>query len=126
MSATSTTVPVTPDQTVTPGPWETAYRQRPDGNYAQEVWGTDGEIVATAGWAAKPIDEKGAIGNYRETNARLIAAAPDLLEALRDVTEWIHNWSPDFVEDDEWPATDAKLRAAILKATFPTPQREEA
>ena len=49
-------------------------------------------------------------------NARLIAAAPDLLEALRCVVnDWV---APDGLpfEDGEMPALDS-ARAAIAKAT---------
>lgn len=50
-------------------------------------------------------------------NVRLIAAAPDLLLALNQVMSWIDNWSPEFVNDEEWPADRDKVRAAIAKAT---------
>ena len=36
-----------------------------------------------------------------------------LREALGEIWEWIGNWSPDFIWDDEWPATEAKARAAL-------------
>lgn len=52
-----------------------------------------------------------------EANARLIAAAPDLLEALQEVMSWIDNWDPDFTFDNEWAGTEIKARAAIKKAT---------
>jgi hypothetical protein len=61
------------------------------------------------------------VGDYLEcnANARLIAAAPDLLAALRQVMGWIDNWSPNFVGDDEWPEAQAGIRAAIAKAVTP-------
>ena len=46
----------------------------------------------------------------------VLAAAPDLLEALEEVMAWIDNWYPPFCEDDEWPDTNAKVVAAIAKA----------
>jgi len=36
-----------------------------------------------------------------------------LAEALREVMLWIENWSPPFTEDDEWPDTEAKAKAAL-------------
>ena len=34
-------------------------------------------------------------------------------EALIEVMIWIKNWDPNFVEDDEWPDTEAKIDAAL-------------
>ena len=28
-----------------------------------------------------------------------------LHDALSEVMDWIENWNPDFIQDDEWPAT---------------------
>ncbi len=53
----------------------------------------------------------------RDANAKLIAAAPDLLDALNEVMAWVDNWSPDFVQDGEWPETAELVKAAIAKAT---------
>ena len=53
----------------------------------------------------------------REANARLIAAAPDLLEALRQVMGWIDGWDPNFIHDADWPETAHHIRAAISRAT---------
>ena len=49
-------------------------------------------------------------------NARLIAAAPELLEALVQVMKWIRNWSPEFTEDEEWGEDETAALAAIAKA----------
>jgi hypothetical protein len=51
-----------------------------------------------------------------------IAAAlgvPELIAALTEVSLWISNWSPNFEQDDEWPETAARMKAAIAKATSP-------
>ena len=58
----------------TPGPWETSRDAVPDGHTQVTVYAeSDGERVATA---------------FRnEANARLIAAAPDLLAALDQITQ---------------------------------------
>lgn len=51
-----------------------------------------------------------------EANARLIAAAPDLLAALTEVMDWVKHWDPNFAQDAEWPATAAKVDAALSRA----------
>lgn len=43
-------------------------------------------------------------------------AATEVVEALKEVMEWIDNWSPPFTDDDEWPATQAKVFAALRSA----------
>lgn len=53
-----------------------------------------------------------------EANARLIAAAPELFEALKVAMTWIDNWSPDFTDDPEWPADRDLIRAALSKASI--------
>jgi hypothetical protein len=45
-------------------------------------------------------------------------------DALREVMQWIDNWSPPFVEDDEWPATAAKAKAALTRAALTAAQAE--
>ena len=52
----------------TPGPWS----ESPDGS---TIYGVDGVPVARIAAAGRP-------GDARSANARLIAAAPDMLEAL--------------------------------------------
>lgn len=49
-------------------------------------------------------------------DAALISAAPDLLEALETVMQWVKAWDVGFLFDDEWPADEAKINAAIAKA----------
>ena len=43
-------------------------------------------------------------------------AAPDMLAALEEVMDWIANWSPQFIADDEWDETNERALAAITKA----------
>jgi hypothetical protein len=50
-----------------------------------------------------------------EANARLIAAAPELLEVLRDVLDWLDDGNR--VLSDACASDVAKARAAIAKAT---------
>jgi hypothetical protein len=50
-------------------------------------------------------------------NARLIAAAPDLLEALEFMLSVFNETYPDVADDEEDREAWAKARAAIKKAT---------
>ena len=78
------------EQKFTPAPWSQAHRIcDEEGNYSTQVFSAEtGETIATLAWAKMPpkkviIDGKSIIqtGTYREGNAKLIAAAPELLEA---------------------------------------------
>ena len=97
----------------TPGPW------------AWKIEGFDGyKLIAKDG--TKVADDGSADGEYggwmndpNEPNARLIAAAPDLLEALKDCLDWMDslrasgdagNWDWD---NDQY----TQGIAAIAKAT---------
>lgn len=44
---------------------------------------------------------------------RLTKERDRMREALKEVMEWIDNWSPSFVYDDEWRATKARVDAAL-------------
>lgn len=58
-----------------------------------------------------------AYGVNREANARLIAAAPDLLEALGELMEWEEEIAADLgVHTSSAKPMLAKARAAIAKA----------
>lgn len=37
-------------------------------------------------------------------------------EALHELFVWVQNWPPDFTDDDDWPDTEAKVRAALDRA----------
>ncbi len=88
----------------TPGPWYVTGRltryveARIDGGLIQEVA------------ACGPTEADGGYGPHQEANARLIAAAPDLLEALEMLIEF----------PNTGPATST-ARAAIAKATGAQP-----
>lgn len=64
----------------TPGPWNQSYRLDQDGMYNTEVYDALGKTIATLAWHPVPI--KGGWATDRDANARLIAASPDLYEAL--------------------------------------------
>jgi hypothetical protein len=81
--------------THTPGPWTLRMRAKPI--LAWDVVTTDGAVMG---------------GVYEEANARLIAAAPELLEALEAVAQLLDNGQPiDPEHDGDW------IRAAIANAT---------
>jgi hypothetical protein len=85
--------------TFTPGPWSTDLKID-CGSPHSEILGADGEIVAAL-WPPSLRDQ---------ANARLIAAAPELLEALQLIVKACA------FELGESPAFDAGIRA-IAKAT---------
>jgi hypothetical protein len=79
----------------TPGPWHTA------GDQGVQIRSQRDQIAKV--WTMR--------GNEWKANARLIAAAPELLEALKDMIVLQAGTSSDPVE------TLRKARAAIAKAT---------
>lgn len=97
----------------TPGPWEADYDE-----YGDEIWyGGSGQGLWTikgpgscylAGMAGE--DEEPGSREQAEADARLISAAPDLLEALKYARRFMNN-----VEHDV-----ALIDAAIRKATGTT------
>lgn len=88
----------------TPGPWR----------FAQNQMGHITFIIA-------PADQNGAIGEiYGQdegamANARLIAAAPDLLGILKRMTEWAGGMDADRLPPP-WPEMVAEATKAIAKA----------
>jgi hypothetical protein len=101
----------------TPGPW----KMRDDREVEIMLCGIDG----VSDWV-HAVDDKGANvagcygRSYEENaaNARLIAAAPDLLAALRDVLE-VLEWKlhPEWDGSATPESAIGKARAAIAKAT---------
>ena len=109
-------------QKFTPGPW-TLCRT------------IDGEKTVAFHVAADPHGSLHPVVEYREgkvrapeeieANARLISAAPELVEALRDVTQHLHVLSAGEVDDPKAGITGwrecheaiDRARAALAKAT---------
>lgn len=77
----------------TPGPWKQSHRQipgDPDGMYSTQVYCKKGKAICSLEWYPKPKEKFTSksgktlyfSGTYREANAKLIASAPCMLEAL--------------------------------------------
>ena len=98
----------------TPGPWEYVPMLTASENH--KGYFVRAEKAARNGkWAlatVQPGDEDGKLG---EANARLIAAAPELLEALQKAYLYI-NGGPGYTPENRMAAYHA-ARAAIAKAT---------
>jgi len=92
----------------TPGPWETSKDAVPEGHIQITVYEPTGRRVATV--------------FETEANARLIAAAPDLLKELKDVREWIQSLldaTPDEATDfitNNGEQVEQAIADAIVKA----------
>jgi len=91
----------------TPGPWSVG--NEPVDNEALYIYDNKEHLIASA--------DTDSLAQYREealANARLIAAAPDMLEALQRVAAWIgcNVFPPELHHIDELRL----LHAAIAKA----------
>lgn len=104
--------------TATPGPWTFTMRQQ-----KQECCG---KVMSSIGYVKADSDHVEIAVLYKsderqEANARLIAAAPDLLDALKHILEYddgpIHSGSRDGYEwHGRAPRVWEAARAAISKA----------
>lgn len=107
----------------TPGPWRLG-----SPGIGVGVQGADGTWVVTnvGGTGGYTLRPDGTHDDSGEANARLIAASPDLLEALRallEAVEWSSTAMPDamplgawLTASDRMKATLGGARAAIAKA----------
>lgn len=86
-------------------------------------------VIDAAEWARKAGEAQGKLeiseaagilDGWMRDCKRLEADNARLREALGEIWEWIGNWSPDFIWDDEWPATEAKARAALQETSHET------
>jgi len=95
----------------TPGPWEVDREQGGGGRFVRDRHRT---LIADAFHKTVPIDERAA-------NARLIAAAPELLAALKAYVEWfggahVHGCPADDTCDCPGAAVNALVNNALAKA----------
>lgn len=77
----------------TPGPWSQSRREQPDGMFITQVYDADGGTIADLAWHAVKIGD--GVATDHDANARLIAAAPDMLTALKMLDEVL-----DFSDQD--------------------------
>jgi len=94
----------------TPGPWE-AITSPPDCGHSVTVYGPAGaegfrNICSMGLWQPQDL---------RESNARLIAAAPELLEALKEMLPIVHD-AMNADDDDVIGKIAYRASAAIAKA----------
>jgi hypothetical protein len=98
----------------TPGPWEyLATNANTLNDYTRTIFATVGECVAHV----ETNDDDGKPTEKGEANARLIAAAPELLEALEAVLRFDANMPGEYKHD---VTLAIKVRKAISKATNAT------
>lgn len=95
----------------TPGPWSVT-----NNNWeTSTVYGRDGETIAACQInSIVTEDTQYEFEAIKEANARLIAAAPELLEALEHL---LKVRTREGVKPQSRDAAEAKSRAAIAKAT---------
>lgn len=115
----------TPVPEHTPTPWRVMPKAPSGGVYitGDETFQFDGRVcqqhvaLTTKNYGDNTSSVR--IGR-EEANAAFIVRAVNshqrLVEALGEVMEWIDNWSPPFADDDEWPDTEEKARAALRAA----------
>ena len=92
--------------THTPGPWtidDTGPHEFEEGHVELNIWGPDGAYFGAI--AAIRNDYSGDM----DSNARLIAAAPKLLEALRMVCEY---FEADYDRPNEYYVAEAAIAQA--------------
>lgn len=115
----------------TPGPWKLCHHlQSPEKDvscpcgYRGGIWGSDGEhIVCEMGSQPIPGQEGMEPPRYARSvelaNARLIAAAPDLLGALKFILAF-YEPGQRYLDTNAWKQAEASARAAVAKATLST------
>jgi hypothetical protein len=60
--------------------------------------------------------------NWRQLTEEAAVTIENLTSALNEVMQWIHEWEPAFLQDDEWKATDMLVHQALYPLTPETAQ----
>jgi len=95
----------------TPGPWVVHQRPREPYEHGHHVTTEDGLTICSVTYQLPSRTPMGVEETKRIANARLIAAAPDLLEALSGCVEHMEHSTP------QGQAAYEAARTAIAKAT---------
>lgn len=109
----------------TPGPWEYVPSTEHHGPYVTSQFGSticDLYVMTANGGPSKPILF---LHEMADPNARLIAAAPEMLAALHMLDGMISAWAKDQGFPREQSACWQVVRTAIAKATSALPDRSE-
>lgn len=99
----------------TPGPW---YPVTGQGAHHRDIYIRAGERRADGTWPAVAKCCSSGVGTHVtvQQNGRLIAAAPDLYEALADVAMLADQHAERYPGDRDAVALAARVRAALAKA----------
>lgn len=103
----------------TPGPWTTVAAKKPDiSGIDYGILDTKGKIIAEVFHHVGFNDSGGYDSRPVVTNAHLIAAAPELLEALKELLAWTGPGTAqkNGARCETWSEAEDKSRAAISKA----------
>lgn len=88
----------------------TAHSPTPWTNGVNRIRDANGRLIAWLGYGRRGISQK-VTAEEQAANARLIAAAPDLYEALNHVAQ---RW--DKYDEKDAPRLGEEIRAAVAKA----------
>lgn len=99
----------------TPGPWFVEHHEWLQKGHCAISSKDHGELAQVV-WCMEDDECIGRNSPEKEANARLIAAAPELLEAAQKVLAWYEAEEDHSKEPDFYKRMDA-IRAAIAKAT---------
>ena len=93
----------------TKGEWMLSHRENHMGMYSTEVYDEKGEIVCTRAWHEVSTEKR--FKTDRDANAKLIAAAPEMFDALNEIYEDREAFAHLFESQQD------KVIAALKKAT---------
>ncbi|MBE3084680.1 MAG: hypothetical protein IMZ64_00500 [Bacteroidetes bacterium] len=97
----------------TKGEWRQSHRKTYEGVYSTQVYDEKEKTICTLAWHKVDLGN-GVTGTDREANAKLIAAAPDMLEACKEALKMYKELEPC----GGWQHVYDYLDSAIKKATI--------